>query len=103
MKREDGLYPMAYTWVDSVKDLLGAIGPILIAIPWFKDFSLRRRIVALRDVPASGKFRDLRDEVEKRIKEKLDAPKFDDIVWTLLGLFCIFLSFVIGLIHGLRE
>jgi hypothetical protein len=31
---------MAYSGWDALKDFLGALGPIMIAVPWLRDFFL---------------------------------------------------------------
>jgi hypothetical protein len=92
---------MPYTWVDSVKDFLGALGSILVALPWILDFRLRRRQKQAEGLRTAGALSNLRSEIEASIKRKIDAPKARDFVFTMFGLFCICASFVIAFIHGM--
>lgn len=92
---------MSYTWWDALKDFLGALGPVLIAVPWFYDFGLRRRKQQTSDIPVSGKLLKIRADIEATLKQRIESPKPRDLYWTVAGLGCIFASFVIALIHGM--
>jgi hypothetical protein len=92
---------MRYTGWDALKDFLGALGPVLIAIPWFYDFDLRNKMRETSDMPASGRLSQLKKELQATLKEKVESPKIRDLVWTVAGLGSIFTSFLIALIHGL--
>ncbi len=94
---------MAYTSVDAFKDFCGAIGAIFVSVPWLKDFQLRKRRAAIKDIDALGKLAVLKTEIEERLKEKIESPKMADFVWTIVGLLLIFLSFVVGFAHGMKE
>jgi hypothetical protein len=97
------LNKMKYSTWDAVKDFLGALGPILIAIPWLRDFFLRYRKKAVSEVPASGRLVHLRDAIVSSLREKIDSPKVADFMWTVVGLLLIFVSFLIAFIHGLGD
>ncbi|OAF04039.1 hypothetical protein AYJ54_24615 [Bradyrhizobium centrolobii] len=94
---------MAYSWWDALKDVLGAASPILIAVPWLRDFWLRRRRLKVEQVEATGRLSQLKVSIEGAIKEKIDSPKAADFVWTILGLVLIFISFLIAFIRGLAD
>jgi len=94
---------MAYSSWDALKDFLGALGPILIAIPWFRDFSLRKTAAAMGDVQADGTLARLRERIEQSLRKKIEVPRMSDFVWTVVGLLCIFSSFLIALVHGILE
>lgn len=94
---------MTYSGWDALKDFLGAVGPILIAFPWFRDFWLRRRKEKISGVSAAGRLARLKGDLEASLKQTIETPKMADFVWTVLGLSLIFMSFVIALVHGLSE
>jgi hypothetical protein len=92
---------MAYSGWDTLKDFLGVVGSIMMAIPWLRDFYLRQRRTSLSNVPTSGKLSQLRDTIVGSIRDKIDAPKVADFVWTVLGLLCICMSFLIAFVRGI--
>jgi hypothetical protein len=92
---------MPYTWLDALKDFLGAIGPAFIAVPWFYDFSLRTKKHNVSTVPVSGSLNKLKSRFVDTIREKIDTPRITDVIWTLVGLACVFASFLIGFISGI--
>lgn len=94
---------MEYTRWDAVKDFLGAIGPVLIAVPWFRDFRLRKQKSQVEDVPTQGRFHQIKSQIEDSIKKKIESPKMEDFVWTIIGLTLIFVSFLIALIRGMGD
>jgi hypothetical protein len=91
---------MPYTWIDAVKDFLGALGSILVAFPWIFDFFLRKRRAQAEGLKTAGALSKLKSEIEASLKSKIDAPKAWDFVFTMSGLFCICASFLIAFIHG---
>jgi hypothetical protein len=94
---------MVYTWWDALKDFLGAIGPILIAIPWLSDFYSKSRAGQLTGVKAQGKLATLKDALQKSLKEKIESPKIWDFMWTIVGLLFIAISFLIAFCRGLHD
>jgi hypothetical protein len=95
---------MLYTWWDAVKDLLGAIGPVIIAFPWFSDFFLRKEREELDQVPVAGnKLANLKDSLIMSLQTKIESPKVRDVVWTIFGLACIFTSFLIAFVRGIPD
>lgn len=92
---------MAYSWWDAFKDLLGATGPILIAVPWLKDFRLRHRRSKVEEVSPTGSLAKLKASIEDSMRRKIESPKMADFVWTILGLLLIFASFLIAFVRGL--
>ncbi|MBV8850682.1 MAG: hypothetical protein JOZ16_13990 [Methylobacteriaceae bacterium] len=92
---------MPYTWIDAVKDFLGAVGAILIALPWLLDFRLRGRQEAAEELATAGALSNLKSDIQASLKRKIDTPKVRDLVFTLLGLLCVCASFVIALLHGM--
>jgi hypothetical protein len=94
---------MQYSWWDAVKDFLGAIGSLFIAVPWLRDFWLRNRRSQVREVPAEGRLGKLKAKIENSVREKIESPKIADFVWTVIGLLCIFASFLISFIRGMRD
>lgn len=92
---------MVYTGWDALKDFLGAIGPVLIALPWFIDFFLRKRRAKLQGMRAAGKLAQFRDEILNEVKGKIEEPKLSDLLLTLLGLICVCASFIIALFRGM--
>jgi hypothetical protein len=94
---------MTYTWADAIKDFLGAVGPLLIAVPWFYDFSARLNRKRFSEIRAVGSLAKLKLELEASLKEKIESPKLRDFVWTILGLLCIATSFFIAFVHGLSD
>lgn len=94
---------MTYSWWDALKDLLGALGSFMMAIPWLRDFRLRRAMHEISVVATSGKLTQLRDKIAGSIRTKIDSPKAADLIWTILGLLFIFLSFLIALVRGLAA
>jgi hypothetical protein len=92
---------MTYSWWDALKDLLGATGPILIAVPWLRDFLLRHRRSRVEEISATGRLGRLKVSIEDSMRRKIESPKMADFVWTILGLLLIFASFVIAFIRGL--
>ena len=95
---------MHYTWWDAIKDFLGAVGPLIIAFPWFSDFFLRRKKEELDSVPVAGnKLADLKKNIMVSLQAKIESPKVRDVVWTISGLACIFASFLIALIRGMAD
>ena len=94
---------MPYTRWDAVKDFLGAVGPILIAVPWFRDFQLRNQKSQVEGVPTEGRLHQIRSLIEDSIRKKIESPKMADFVWTIVGLALIFTSFLIALIRGMGD
>jgi hypothetical protein len=94
---------MTYSWWDAVKDLLGATGPILIAVPWLRDFWLRHRKSRVEQVATTGRLGRLKASIEDSMRRRIESPKMSDFVWTILGLLLIFASFVIAFIRGLDD
>jgi hypothetical protein len=94
---------MTYSLWDALKDFLGATGPILIAVPWLKDFWLRRRRSKVEQVSATGRLDRLKTSIEASMKRKIESPKMSDFVWTTTGLLLIFASFLIALVRGLDD
>ena len=94
---------MAYTWLDATKDFLGALGPVLIAVPWFTEFEVKRRRRKVKKAPTAGSLTELRSEIAKGLTEHIDAPKYGDMIWTLLGLASICASFVIALLENVGD
>jgi hypothetical protein len=94
---------MTYSWWDALKDFLGVLGSAMMVIPWLRDFYLRQKKVAVSEVRTSGKLSQLRDTIVGSIRDKIDKPKMADFVWTVLGLACICLSFLIALVRGVMS
>jgi hypothetical protein len=94
---------MSYSWWDAVKDFLGATGSILIALPWLRDFWLRYRRSKVQEVAATGRLGRLKSSIEDSMRQKIEAPKMADFVWTILGLLLICASFLIAFIRGLGD
>lgn len=94
---------MHYTWWDALKDFLGALGPLLIAIPWFGDFSLRSQRLLLLSLSVSGALKTKKADLEGKIRERIESPKREDAIITVIGLLCIFLSFVISFVRGIGD
>jgi hypothetical protein len=94
---------MVYSAWDVTKDFLGALGSIMMAVPWLRDFYLRYRREKLRDIPTGGGLTVLRDSIKASLRDKIDSPKIADFIWTMLGLLAIFFSFAIALIRGLAA
>jgi hypothetical protein len=94
---------MTYSWWDALKDLSGATGSLLIAVPWLKDFWLRRRKSRVEEVAATGKLARLKISIEASMRRKIESPKMSDFVWTTIGLALVFASFLIALIRGLDD
>jgi hypothetical protein len=92
---------MTYTWWDTAKDFLGAVGPALIAIPWFREFFIRLRRAQVSTVLSVGKLDHLKNELERFLRWKVEHPRARDFGWTVLGLACITGSFIIAFIRGL--
>lgn len=94
---------MHYSWWDALKDLLGVIGPILIALPWLRDFRLRNLRTKVEGVPAMGRLRRVKETIEGSIRKRIEDPKMADFVWTIVGLLFVFVSFLIAFVRGLGE
>jgi hypothetical protein len=94
---------MQYTWADALKDFLGAIGPLFIAVPWFYDFFARLRERRLGSVLVRGPLATLKTELQTSLKETIANPKARDFVWTIVGLLAIAASFLIAFFRGLPE
>jgi hypothetical protein len=92
---------MTYSFWDGLKDFLGALGPLLIALPWFSDFVRRKRWKSFSGVRTLGALTLLKNGIESSLREKIDAPKAEDLIWTILGLLMIFLSFAIAFTRGI--
>ena len=86
--------------VDSIKDLLGLLSAVFIAVPWLREFRLK---LDRNDMPghrAAGAMARLVTRVEGRLQRRIESAKPLDLICTLFGLFLLGLSFLIGLIHG---
>jgi hypothetical protein len=94
---------VTYTWWDALKDFIGALGPVMIAIPWLRDFYLRYKKQRVEGVAAVGALERVKNSIQASLREKINAPKIADFVWTTGGLLCIFGSFVIAIIRGMTE
>lgn len=94
---------MHYSWWDALKDLLGVVGPILMAFPWLRDFRLRNLRTKVEDVPAMGRLRQVKEAIEGSIRKRIEDPKMADFAWTILGLLSIFVSFLIAFVRGVGE
>jgi hypothetical protein len=92
-----------YSGWDALKDLLGALGPIMIAIPWLRDFFYRCRRRDVSGVPVSGSLVRLKEAITASLRDKIDSPKMSDFIWTVLGLLLIFLSFLISFVRGVGD
>src|SRR3974377_1476602 len=92
---------MRYSGWDALKDFLGALGPILMAIPWLSDFSVRSSWKQILAVRASGRLAHLKQEIASSLREKFESPKASDFVWTIIGLLPIFFFFLIAVFCGL--
>ena len=94
---------MHYSWWGALKDLLGVIGPALMALPWLRDFRLRNLRTKIEGVPAVGRLRKVKEAIEGSIRKKIEDPKIADFAWTILGLLFIFVSFLIAFVRGVGE
>ena len=87
---------MASPW-EVVKDSLGFLGAVIMAVPWLRDYFARRRRDWLRGVPVFGSLAAAIDRRAERLKEKLGRAKDEDFVYMTIGLVLLALSFAISL------
>jgi hypothetical protein len=90
-----------YTVWDALKDFLGAFGSVLVAIPWLYDFYLRNRRKKVQAGDTEGEAEDWKDYLDNSLKKKIDDPKKRDMLWTVIGLACICVSFLIAFVKGI--
>jgi hypothetical protein len=94
---------MTYSGWDALKDFLGMLGAVMIAIPWLHEFWLKKRRKDISDVRVTGPLNRVKNAIESSLREKIDLPKAADFVWTMAGLLMIFFSFLISLFRGVYE
>lgn len=94
---------MSYSWWDALKDFLGAFGAFLVAVPWLRDFTARVRLFQARDIPTRGSLDQLRQDIERDARHRVETPRRSDYVLTVLGLTCVWLSFTIAFLRGLAD
>jgi hypothetical protein len=82
---------------DILKDALGLSGAVLMALPWIRDFLLRRRRDWLRRIPVAGSLAGVRDNLAEKIDRWIDKPKDSDLYVTIAGIGLLALSFFVGL------
>lgn len=86
--------------IDSIKDLLGLLSAVFIAVPWLREFRLKHDREEMPGRRAAGAMARLVRRIEGRLQRRIESAKPLDLFCTLFGLFLLGLSFLIGLIRG---
>jgi hypothetical protein len=85
--------------LSNVKDVLGIVGSVLIALPFFSLERAKRHAAELGHPPTRNPNLLSRfNTAKKDAKEAMDEPSGPDFRATLWGLLLVGLSFVISLI-----
>lgn len=90
--------------LDVLKDLLGLLGALVMAVPFFRDFVgrvHRDQIRALR--PVFSPFARALCRAETEQTTQMEAASFVDLSLMLLGLIFLAVSFGISLYIGLHN
>jgi hypothetical protein len=84
--------------LEVLKDLLGLLGGLVMAIPFFRDFQRRRGRDAVKDLrPVFTPFRQALEQAEHRTTEEMARASRADLVWMLCGLGLLMASFAVSL------
>lgn len=85
--------------LSNVKDMLGIVGTVLIALPFFSLERAKRHAARLGNPPTRNPILRRRfDTAERDAKDAMDEPSGPDFHATLWGLLLVGLSFVMSLI-----
>ncbi|HEU0157108.1 MAG TPA: hypothetical protein VFQ82_13630 [Stellaceae bacterium] len=86
---------------DLVKDGLGFVATILIAVPWLRDYSARRLRSEIEALPVGGRLRAATRRLQARLDGWIDSPKQSDLLIMATGFILLALSFLISLFASL--
>lgn len=84
--------------LDVFKDLLGLLGGVTMAVPFFKDFLRRRQRDDVRELrPVFTPFARALAKVEMEQTSDMERASRGDLLWMLTGLGLLIASFAVSL------
>jgi hypothetical protein len=90
--------------LEVLKDLLGLLGGLTMAVPFFKDFLRRRQRDDVRELrPVFTPFARALDKAEMEQTSEMERASGADLVLMLVGLALLIASFAVSLYIGLSH
>jgi hypothetical protein len=87
--------------LDVIKDLLGLLGGVTMAVPFFRDFLRRRQRDDVRELrPVFTPFVRALDKAEMEQTGEMERASRADLLWMLIGLALLIASFAVSLYIG---
>jgi hypothetical protein len=87
--------------LDVFKDLLGLLGAVMMAVPFFRDFLRRRQRDDVRKLrPVFTPFAGALNKAEVEQTSEMERASRSDLLWMLTGLALLIASFAVGLYVG---
>jgi hypothetical protein len=84
--------------LDVIKDLLGMLGGVAMAVPFFKDFRRRLDRDQVRDLrPVFTPFARALEQTEIKQTVQMERASSGDLLWMLGGIALLIASFTISL------
>jgi hypothetical protein len=84
--------------LDVLKDLLGLLGGVMMAVPFFRDFLRRRQRDDVRELrPVFTPFSGALDKAEREQTMDMERASRADLLWMLIGLALLIASFAVSL------
>jgi hypothetical protein len=79
-----------------LKEVLGFVGAFLLVFPWLRDFKRRMAAARLVGLKAAGSLGKLAEALRNEDENWLARPKPLDLIFTMMGLILLSVSFLIG-------
>jgi len=84
--------------LDVFKDLLGLLGGVVMAVPFFRDFLRRRQRDDVRKLrPVFTPFARALNQAEMKQTSEMESASRSDLLWMLSGLALLIGSFAVSL------
>jgi hypothetical protein len=80
-----------------VKDTLGFLGPVTTAVPWIREFLVRRRRDQVVGIHVEKPLDRVKEEISYEIESWIAKAKPSDFALVILGLMMLAASFAISL------
>jgi hypothetical protein len=90
--------------LDTLKDLFGLLGALVMTVPFFRDFARRLRRDQVRVLrPVFAPFAKALDQAETQQTTEMERASRGDLTMMLAGLLLLMASFGISLYIGLHA
>lgn len=84
-----------------IKESVGFVGAVALALPWLRDFAGRRKTAVIDQSRFAGSLKALASEIVYAQETWLAKPKPFDLLATVLGLALLATAFAIGLVQAI--